>query len=651
MDHLGITSSNVDFSISPRDDLFRFVNGRWLDSCEIPAEKSGWGSFHELGEKVESQIKEIILSLTAQEDDKLTHNQLLIKRLYSAYMDEEKIESEGLTQVNKLLQRVEGISSHDEFYHLMGELVFYEADSLFSLYYSFDAGNSSRMVPHFSQSGISLPDERYYREEEFKSAKNGLLLHIEKMFNLVGFKGVAEKVVEFESMIASFHWDQVRDREEELTYNLMSFAELRTLAPEINWEQYLNGLGVELSEKDEIVVSQPSFFSGMSSYLPTVGIEVLKSWLGWSVISGLASYQNSAIKDEDFRFFATELDGVLVMEERWKEAIEFVEACVGDAVGQEYVNRHYSRESVVKMNEMIANLIKAYEVSIKELEWMSEGTKIKALEKLAKFTPKVGKPEKFENYSTLILESGMDLFSIIERVNRYGFMRDWLEGSRPVDRSKWYITPQTVNAYYMASMNEIVFPAAILQAPFFDPSWDDAVNYGAIGAIIGHEIGHGFDDQGSKYDGEGNLNSWWLEEDRVNFERLTSKLIEQYNSLSISDLPGLKLNGELTVGENIGDLAGLSIAYKAYTFAKGEGPEIVVEGLNGAARFFMGWAQAWKGKVRLEAIKNDIATDPHAPGEFRCNQIVRNLAAYHEAFAVSPEDKMYLAQEERVLIW
>ena len=652
MDTYGITSANVDISISPKDDLFRHVNGSWLKNCSIPAEKAGWGSFHELGEKVEMQIKNIILEITATLESELTFEQLLIKRLYSAYLNEEKIAEIGVKEVTILLNKIAKIANLAEFYETLGEMGYYEADSLFSVYYSFDSGDSSRMLPHFNQSGISLPDERYYREEEFNSIKEGLVSHIEKMFGLFGLEIDAQALVDYESKVAAFHWDQVKDREAELTYNLMSFAQLQERTPGIHWAQYLKGLGVEIKNHDTVVVNQPSFFTELSSFIPTVDLEILKSWLSWSLISGLASYLTKEIIEEDFRFFATELDGVQEKEERWKDAIEFVEACAGEAVGAQYVARHYSAEAGAKMKVMINYLIQAYESSIKELTWMSEETKVKALEKLSKFTPKVGAPEKFQDYTDLIITSEMSLLEIIFAVNRYGFMRDWVEGSKPVDRSKWYITPQTVNAYYMASMNEIVFPAAILQAPFFDPNWDDAVNYGAIGAIIGHEIGHGFDDQGSKYDGDGNLNRWWGNSDLENFELLTAKLIAQYNALAVDENPELKVNGEFTVGENIGDLAGLSIAYKAYLMAKSEQEcKDYEKGLSDHALFFMGWAQAWKGKVRQEAIKNDIATDPHAPNEFRCNQIVRNLEAYYLAFEVSSQDKMYLPPQERVLIW
>lgn len=651
MNKWGIKAENVDREIKPVDDLFRFVNGKWLKDCVIPADKSAWGSFYELNELVEDQIKVIVEELSVMKDSELNHEQRLVKYLYQAYNNTEAVEKEGLGFVTSLIAKIDGIDSYYDYARVLSEIEFYNGGGLFSNYVSFDAGDSSRMLLHFGQGGITLPERDYYLKDEHAGVRTKYLEHIKKMYSFYGIESKAEDILDFETKVAKLHWDQVKGRDESLTYNLLSYGEFKKYFNELNLDIYFMSAEVKVEDSDEIVVSEPSFFVEFNQMLKESDLAILKNWLTWSLISGTASYLTKELVDENFRFWGKELDGVEEQEPRWKYALNFVENKVGEVVGKEYVKRHYPEKAALKMDELIKHLIAAYKESFENLTWLSEETKKLALVKLSKFNPKVGSPKVWEDYSNLDLRADESLITYAYKVNKFEFAKDFRELKEPVNRDKWYITPQTVNAYYLASLNEIVFPAAILQAPFFDVDADDAVNYGAIGAIIGHEIGHGFDDQGSKYDGDGNLVSWWSASDRANFEILTQNLIKQYDDLKFEELPEVKVNGAYTIGENIGDLSGLSIAYKAYLKSQEGCEDIVMDGFTREQRFFLGWAQAWRNKVRPEALVNDVATDPHAPAEFRCNQIVRNLDAFYKAFNVGQEDLLYLEPAHRVTIW
>ncbi|MFZ9893545.1 MAG: M13 family metallopeptidase, partial [Candidatus Nanopelagicaceae bacterium] len=397
-------------------------------------------------------------------------------------------------------------------------------------------------------------------------------------------------------------------------------------------------------------IAQPDFIESMGKLFASFDVEKWRSWLTWHLISSAAPYLSSPFVNENFAFYGTSLTGIPVLKERWKRGVALVEGALGEAVGQFYVERHFPAEAKSRMVELVANLIQAYRISIKSLDWMSDETKVKALEKLEKFTPKIGYPDKWRDYSKLEIKRG-DLMGNLARISKFRNDYEYNKVGKAVDKSEWLMTPQTVNAYYHPLMNEIVFPAAILQPPFFDPEADDAANYGGIGAVIGHEIGHGFDDQGSRYDGDGNLSNWWSDQDRVEFEKRTSKLIEQYNALAPEEVPDTKVNGALTIGENIGDLGGSTIAYKAYQISLGEKQAPVIDGFSGDQRFFLGYAQIWRSKIRSEAMKVRLATDPHSPGEFRCNQILKNLSEFHEAFGVKAGDALFMAESERVRIW
>jgi putative endopeptidase len=527
------------------------------------------------------------------------------------------------------------------------------------MYVDNDPNDPTRYQVNLYQGGLGLPDEAYYREDKHKEILEAYQVHVGKMFALAGWdkakaEAAAKTVVELETTLASKHWDNVATRDADKTNNPTKFADLQKLTPTFDWNLWFAGSGIDPKVLEESIVMMPSFFEGLSAVYSESNLDALKTWLSWNVISSKAAYLSQDFVDERFSFYGTKLTGAPVNRARWKRAVSLVEGSLGEAVGKIYVEKYYPPEAKAKMDQLVDYLIQAYRESIQELDWMSEETKKKALVKLDKFTPKIGYPTKWKDYSSIVIDRH-DLVGNVKRVTSWNLDREMKKIGSPIDREEWFMTPQTVNAYYNPGFNEIVFPAAILQPPFFSLESDDAVNFGAIGAVIGHEIGHGFDDQGSKYDGDGALISWWSDSDRKAFEERTASLISQFNELSPEQLPDEnKVNGELTIGENIGDLGGLGIAYRAYLLSlKDNGGEepAPIDGLSAKQRLFLSWAQAWRTKGRDEMVLQRLATDPHSPPEFRCNQIVRNIDAFYEAFELSPSDKLWLDQAQRVSIW
>ena len=649
----GLDLNHIDPSVRPQDDLFRFMNGKWLKESVIPEDRASDGAFYWLYEQAEKQVKQIILDQAASNAASGTNAQK-IGDLYNSFMDEAKIEQLGITPIAKDLAAAASFKTADEFFQILGELESRGASGLFYSYVSTDNKDSSKNIVYLGQSGLSLPDEAYYREGEYQEVRDAFLLHVEKIFELAklpGGKAAAKQVLELETQIAACHWDQVKDRDAEATYNKKSFTELTSLAPAFNWQLWITASNTPAEVLEQVVVRQPSYFEGLSKLIQSFDTDKWRSWLTWHIISGASPYLNKALVDENFSFYGTTLSGIPKLKERWKRGVGLVEGALGEAVGQIYVDRHFGKQAKERMVGLVANLIEAYRVDIKALTWMSDETKEKAFIKLDKFTPKIGYPDKWRDYSKLAITAD-DLIGNLAAIAKYSQDFEYAKIGKPVDKSEWYMTPQTVNAYYNPGMNEIVFPAAILQPPFFDVlADDDAANYGGIGAVIGHEIGHGFDDQGSKYDGDGNLVNWWSDKDRTEFEKRTKKLIEQYDQLSPAAAPDVKVNGALTIGENIGDLGGLTIAYKAYEISLDGKQPPIIDGYTGAQRFFMGWAQSWRGKYRAEEVRRRIATDPHSPDEFRCNQIVANLSEFYDAFGVKESDKHFIASGDRVRIW
>ncbi|MDV7990020.1 M13 family metallopeptidase [Rhodococcus sp. IEGM 1374] len=645
----GIDLSYQDENTRAQDDLFVHVNGKWLEEYAIPADRAVDGAFRTLYDRAEVDVQTIIEESAAANPPAGSDAQK-IGDLFSSFMDADRAEQLGVTPIADELTAISDATDLVTLAGVLGSLQRTGVGGAIGHYVDTDAKQSDRYLVHFSQSGIGLPDESYYRQDEYADIRASYIAHISKMFALSGIEYDAQTVFDLEQKIAAGHWDVVARRDAEKSYNLVDFDTLVKSGAGFNWAAWISGLGATTEQFAEIVVRQPPFLSTFVSLWNSEDIEAWKAWLAWRVVHSRAPFLTSAIVDENFAFYGTTLTGTEENRERWKRGVSLVQDVLGEAVGKLYVERHFPADSKARMKVLVDNLTEAYRRNISELEWMSPETRQKALDKLGKFTPKIGYPDRWRDYSGVEI-SADDLLGNYRRGYTADYQRDLDKLGGPVDRDEWFMTPQTVNAYYNPGMNEIVFPAAILQPPFFDPEADDAANYGGIGAVIGHEIGHGFDDQGAKYDGDGNMVDWWTDSDRTEFGKRTTALIEQYNEFEPKALPGHKVNGEFTIGENIGDLGGLSIAVAAYEISLEGKQAPVLDGLTGLQRVFFGWSQVWRTKARdAEAIRR-LAVDPHSPPEFRCNGVVRNLDSFHEAFDVQPGDALYLDPGKRVKIW
>ncbi|MBN9151953.1 MAG: peptidase M13 [Micrococcales bacterium] len=642
----GIHTDELDPTIRPQDDLFRHVNGKWIDRTEIPSDKARYGSFYVLAEEAEKAVRDIIVE--AQEAAPGTEERKF-GDLYASFMDEARAEELGSTPLQPMLEAVGHVDSTDAVLKQLGRLERTGITGFAQLFVDNDPGNPERYLVFIEQGGLGLPDESYYREDKFADVRAKYLPFLENMFTLAGLDDAderARRVFALETELAAHHWDNVASRDSEKTYNLKAWSEIG--GPDLSG--WLNELDPPEGSFAEVVVRQPSFLDGLATLLTDDRVEEWKDWMRWQIIRSSAAYLSSDFVNANFDFYGKTLTGTPELRERWKRAVSFVEGMMGEAVGRIYVDRHFPPAAKAAMDILVDNLTEAYRQSIAGLAWMTEETQQRALDKLNKFTPKIGYPVKWRDYSTLET-SATDLIGNLRAGSEFEFQRELGKIGKPLDRDEWFMTPQTINAYYNPGFNEIVFPAAILQFPFFDETRDAAANYGAIGAVIGHEIGHGFDDQGSKYDGDGRLTDWWTAEDRAAFEKLTGSLIEQYNALAPRQVPDHHVNGALTIGENIGDLGGLGIAWKAYLISLGGEEPPVIDGMTGAERFFLSWAQAWQLKARDEEVIRLLAIDPHSPNEFRCNQIVRNLDGFYETFGVTEADELWLSPEDRVTIW
>ncbi|UOQ59643.1 peptidase M13 [Leucobacter rhizosphaerae] len=652
----GIDLTELDPAIRPHDDLYRHVNGKWIERTEIPADKARYGSFAVLAENAEEAVRDIItgteapapgpLAADASEGDK-------VAALYASFMDLERADALGAEPIAEDLARVRALTSIPELIALVGELERQGLGGFAGMFVDNDPGDPARYIVFVMQGGIGLPDESYYREEQFAQVREQYRAHIARMLQLAGVEGadrLAELAFDLETRIAASHWDKVASRDIQKLYNLRTFAGLQEITPELDWSAYLAAMGAPESAFAEVVVGQPEAVAGVAKLLVAEELDAWKAWLAWSIVRSSAALLSQELSRANFDFYGTALTGATEQRDRWRRGVSFVEGSMGEAVGRLYVERHFDEDAKAAMDGLVEHLIEAYRESIEQLDWMSPETKVRALEKLDRFTPKIGYPVKWRDYSAITVDSG-DLVGNSRQVAEYEFTRELGKVGKPIDRDEWFMTPQTVNAYYNPGFNEIVFPAAILQPPFFDKRVDAAANFGAIGAVIGHEIGHGFDDQGSRYDGDGKLTDWWTEADRTAFEERTGALIGQYNALSPEGADGQTVNGELTIGENIGDLGGLAIAWRAYLRSLDGAEPPVIDGLTGAERFFLSWAQAWQQKSRPAETVRLLTIDPHSPNEFRCNQIVANLDAFHEAYDTKPGDRLWLEPEQRVRIW
>jgi putative endopeptidase len=645
-----IDFSTFDLDVRIQDDLFRHVNGTWLDTTEIPADKPLTGAFMELRDQAEAAVRDIITTLEGGEPGS---DEGRIADLYASFMDEDAVERAGVSPILPLLAAIDSVETLPELTRMVGGFARQAVPGLVALQAEPDPGDPTRYVMFAGQGGLGLPDEEYYRLDEYAAIRAQYQAHVSASFALAGIENPeaqAQQVFNLETEIAATHWDKVKCRDIRLMYNLMSLDEFVTNSPGLHWREFLAGGDIAEEKMSELVAMQPSFFTEVSALLTADRLPAWRAWARWKVISSLSPYLSSAFVDENFRFYGTVLMGTPELRERWKRGVALVEVSVGEAVGKIYVDRYFSPVAKQRLDQLVANLIEAYRRSITDLDWMTAETKDSALAKLAKFRPHIGYPTKWRDYSSLVI-SRDDLIGNVMRVADFEVNRALNKIGQPIDREEWLMTPQTVNAYYHPLKNEIVFPAAILQPPFFNEHADDAVNYGGIGAVIGHEIGHGFDDQGSTCDGDGALRNWWTDKDREAFEARTKALIAQYEVLEPAQAPGHRVNGQLTIGENIGDLGGLSIAYKAYQIAHESSPEPVLDGYTSEQRLFLSWAVVWQAKVRTEMLLQRLATDPHSPAEFRCNQIVRNLPEFYAAFDVGETDALWLDEEQRVKIW
>ena len=645
----GIESSALDPKVRPQDDLFRHYNGKWITEYQMPDDRSSDGIFRKLHDAAEAQVRQII------ENSHGSGEAQKIGDLYKSFMDTDAIKARGISPIVDDLAAIDGIRNLEEFITVLARLEMRGIGGIFGAAIYPDAMDSNTNILYLGQGGLSLPDESYYREDQFAEIRKAFVEHVAKMCALVGIADGAKlgsQILELETKIAGHHWDQVKDRDATLTYNKYSRAELESLAPHFLFDLWAQHAKVPAKALETLVVCEPSFFESVSAMLGDFAAN-RDSWVAWlklNLVSSSAAFLTDDIVQQNFEFYAKTLSGTPQIRDRWKRAVSVTQGALGEAIGKVYVEQHFPEKAKTEMKVLVDYLLEAYRLSIIDLPWMSQATKAKALEKLTKFTPKIGYPDKWRDYSTLEI-SASDLIGNLWRIAEFDHAYSIAKIGAPVDRDEWHMTPQTVNAYYNPLANEIVFPAAILQPPFFDLEADIAANYGGIGAVIGHEIGHGFDDQGSKYDGDGNMVDWWSDEDRAKFEALTAVLVQQFDALSPESTPDIHVNGAFTLGENIGDLGGLAIAYKAWKLALNGAQSPVIDGLTGEQRFFLSYAHSWRNKSRPEEVRRRIATDPHSPDEFRCNQIVRNVPEFYEAFGVSENDELWLAAHERVRIW
>jgi len=652
-EQFGIDKSAHDPAVRPQDDFYRFVNGTWLKETKIPADKPLYGSFIALRDRSEQEVHEIITDAAANPDSPLARK---IGDLYASFMNEEAADQMGIAPVAAELKLIETARNIDDITKLLGEFERAGISGIFGLGIFNDMKNPERYIAYSFQGGLGLPDEAYYRDPLHAEILEAYTPHVAQMLHLAGWEisaaeAAAAKIVAFETELAKHHLDVVKSRDWEELYSLRTFDELQALTPTFDWSLYLAGMHQTPALLAENVVLMEGFLKALEGHYNNQNLETIKLWAAWQVISSLAPYLSSDIVAQNFDFNGRRLSGTEENRPRWKRAVSLIEGSLGEAIGEIFVEKHFPASSKTEMETLVQNLLAAYHQSISELTWMTNVTKAKALEKLSKFTPKIGYPNKWKDYSTLEVDRD-DLVGNVRRVSAWVVAKECERIGKPIDRDEWGMTPQTVNAYYNPTMNEIVFPAAILRWPFYSPASDLATNYGGIGAVIGHEIGHGFDDKGSTFDGDGKLEQWWTEEDRNAFEERTKALIEQYNALTPAQLgPEQKVNGAFTIGENIGDLGGACIAYKAYHMALGGQTDEVIDGLTGDQRFFMSYAQIWRQVSRDEIMIQRLATDPHSPPEFRSNQILKNVDAFYEAFNVQPGDGMWLDPEQRVSIW
>lgn len=646
----GIELANMDMSVAPQQDFFRYVNGQWLENTDIPADKSRWGSFDELRENAEKQVLEIVQQLAATTHTKGSDAQK-IADLYLSFLDQPRIEAAGLTPLANDIARISQVNTHADLAVLWGELQRYRYGTPVSVYVGQDQMQSDQYITGASQSGLGLPDRDYYLKTDERS--QALLAQykafVSQLWQLAGWDNAeqaATNILAIESKIAELHWSRIQNRDRTAAYNKMTVEKLGSIAPGFDWKAFLNA--AELGDINELVVRQPSYFTAFAKLQKDIPVQQWQQYLQFHLLRNNASNLSAAFEQASFDFYGKTLSGLQEQRTREKRAVSLVDGHLGFLVGKKYVEQHFKPEAKARMDEMIENLRAAFKESINELEWMSAETKVEAQTKLAKFNTKIGYPDVWRDYECLTIEAG-DLIGNLRRSSACEYQRNIGRLGQPVNRDEWGMTPQTVNAYYSSTMNEVVFPAAILQPPFFNVDADDAVNYGAIGGVIGHEFTHGFDDQGRRSDGHGNLRDWWTPTDAAQFSERAQRMVEQYNAFNPID--DLHVQGALGLGENIADLGGLTVSFRAYQNSLQGKQKQVIDGFTAEQRFFMGWAQVWRIKFRDEALRQQVITGPHSPGMYRVLGVLSNMPEFYEAFDVKPGDGMYRDEEVRVKIW
>lgn len=647
----GIDLENFDKSVRPQDNFYLYVNGTWLKTAKIPADKSNYGSFTKLVDESEKNLRMIIEEAGNAPDKKEGSDVQKIGDLYASFMDTATVEELGLKPVRDELDRITALKTRSDVARHMGYLQTVGVQRPLFFFIDQDEKNSTRYLGYFHQSGLGLPDRDYYLKdgEKFVDLRQKYKIYVARLLELAGVEGgekKAERQLAIETELARHHWERADNRDREKTYNIYSTKKMQTLMPDFDWAVYLNAAG--LSGQDEFVIRQPSYAGAFNSVFRKTGVEDWKTYMTVKLLDGVAPLLDQEFVNAHFEFNRKALRGIEENRPRWKRGVGVVEEALGEVLGKVYVERHFKEEAKQRMEKLVENLRLAFADRIKGLDWMGEDTKKQALDKLAKFRPKIGYPNKWKDYSALEISKD-DLVGNMKRSALVEYNREIGKLGQPIDREEWFMTPQRVNAYYNPQMNEIVFPAAILQPPFFNFEADDAVNYGAIGAVIGHEMGHGFDDQGRKSDGDGNLRDWWTEEDAKAFEAKANILVDQYNEYSPLDT--MHVNGRLTLGENIGDLGGMAVAFEAYQMSLNGKEAAEIDELTGNQRFFMGWAQVWRRLYRDEELRQRLLTDPHSPSQYRCNGVLANMPAFYEAFGVKKGDMMFRPENLRVSIW
>ncbi len=646
----GIDQSLLSESVTPGHNFYTYGNEKWLEQTQIPSDKSNYGIFTILDDNTRTQVRSLIEAAAETKSESGSAAQK-VGDLYQSVLNLDARNTAGIEPIRPMLEQVDAVTSKQELVSLLGELAQSGIYGPIAAYINNDAKDSDNYAVYVTQSGLTMPDRDYYLEddERYVKLREQVQTYIADMLTFAGVAdpaAAAEAIVGIETQIAEKHWTKTENRDPIKTYNKQSADEIQASLGEFDWKTYADKAGI--GGQSDFVVRQPSFFQALSEQFAEADLEDWKNYLRLRIIESYASGLSEEIERRQFDFHDTALSGVTEQEPMWKRGVNVTGGVLGELVGQLYVEQHFTPAAKARMNELVENLKQAFAKRIESRDWMGPGTKKQALEKLSKFTTKIGYPDKWKDYSSLQIESPVLAINQIAAAT-FEHQRELQKLGKPIDRTEWHMTPQTINAYYNPVMNEIVFPAAILQPPFFNMQADDAVNYGAIGAVIGHELSHGFDDKGSKYDGNGNLRMWWTEEDRAKFEERAEGLVQQYDGYE--PVPGNPVNGKLTLGENIGDLGGLNVAYEAYRLSLDGKEAPVIDGLTGDQRFFLGWSQIWRRLYRPAELLNRLVVDPHSPSEYRVNGIVRNMDAWYEAFDVKSTDPLYLKPEDRVRIW